>query len=104
MRKLRIFQTDSHYVCSLACTRPYGLAPQQTSKRCLMFPRLAPLPPPVAVLPEIYSIIVEISGFFCFTLTPSYGVLVAMRTTSVNLSSNIESARPIVFHYSGFFK
>merc|ERR1711860_373174 len=105
MRRIRIFQTDSH-VCSLACTRLYGLDPQQTSERCFLFPRLAPLPPSVAVLPEIYSIIVEVENFwlFCCVLTPSYRVLVAMWTTSKNLTSNIESTRPIVFHNSGFLK
>ena len=103
--KYKNIQTDSH-VWNLVFTRPCRLDPQQTSERCLLCPRLAPLPPPVAVLPEIYSIIVEVGNFwlFCCVLTPSYRVLVAMWTSSENLTTNIESARPIVFHYSGLLK
>ena len=33
-----------------------------------------------------------------------YGVLVAMWTSSENLTTNIEGSRPIVFHYGGLLE
>ena len=70
-----------------------------------MCPRLAPLPL-VAALPEIYSIIVEVGNFWLSrcVLTSSYRVLVAMRTSPKYFTTNIEGARPIVFHYGSFLE